>query len=124
MSSIRTRLAPLRNLFSGRPSAVIACAVVLAVLGFGAAGWLTWFSYDITAGLPDREEIRGLGDMAHGKEDSRFGQAVHHHVQHSRKIGERAAHSERKDNDAHVLDGRVSEQAFDVPAPVEHEACE
>ncbi len=51
-------------MFSGRPSAVIACAVVLAVLGFGAAGWLTWFSYDITAGLPDREEIRGLGDMA------------------------------------------------------------
>ena len=28
------------------------------------AGWLAWFSYDITAGLPNREAIRGLGDMA------------------------------------------------------------
>ena len=29
-----------------------------------AAGWLTWFSYDITAGLPDRAAIRGIGDMS------------------------------------------------------------
>ena len=33
--------------------------VLLAVLCFTVAGWLTWFSYDITAGLPKRDAIRG-----------------------------------------------------------------
>ena len=32
--------------------------------GFAAAGWLTWFSYDLTTGLPDRQALRGLGDMS------------------------------------------------------------
>ncbi len=31
---------------------------------FAAAGWLTWFSYDLTADLPNREVLRGLGDMS------------------------------------------------------------
>ena len=29
-----------------------------------AAGWLTWFSYDLTADLPNREDLSGLGDMS------------------------------------------------------------
>ena len=32
--------------------------------GFAGAGWLAWFSYDLTTGLPDRQALRGLGDMA------------------------------------------------------------
>jgi 1A family penicillin-binding protein len=36
----------------------------MAIVLFGAAGWGAWFSYDITSGLPDRQTLRGLGDMA------------------------------------------------------------
>ena len=43
---------------------LVATIVVLAVTGFAAAGWLTWFSYDLTTGLPNRDALRGLGDMA------------------------------------------------------------
>ena len=64
MPSILNRLSFLGKTFSGRPAALVACVSVLALAGFLAAGWLAWFSYDITAGLPNREEVRGLGDMA------------------------------------------------------------
>jgi 1A family penicillin-binding protein len=53
-------LSPLR----GRPRLVAALVVVIAVAGFGVAGYATWFSYELTAGLPDRDAIRGIGDMA------------------------------------------------------------
>ena len=36
----------------------------LAIFVFLGAGSLAWFSYDVTAGLPSRETIRGIGDMA------------------------------------------------------------
>jgi 1A family penicillin-binding protein len=36
----------------------------LAMASFFAAGWVAWFTYDVTAGLPNRAAIRGLGDMA------------------------------------------------------------
>ena len=36
----------------------------------------------------------GLGDVAHGEEDARFGQAVHRHVQQAGEVGERPAHAE------------------------------
>jgi penicillin-binding protein 1A len=55
------RIAPL---LQGRPRLLAVTVSLLALLVFAAGGWLAWFSYDITAGLPDREEIRGLGDMA------------------------------------------------------------
>jgi 1A family penicillin-binding protein len=64
MSFIRTRLSSIGNLFAGQPRALVTTIVLLAVLCFMVAGWLTWFSYDITAGLPDRDSIRGIGDMA------------------------------------------------------------
>jgi penicillin-binding protein 1A len=37
---------------------------VLAVVLFLGSGMAAWLSYDITAGLPDRQAISGLGDMA------------------------------------------------------------
>src|SRR5437764_2801950 len=68
--SLRHRLSSLPLLSSGRAwlaekprflaSAIVAIALVLLL---GAAGFV-WFAYDITAGLPDRTAIRGLGDMA------------------------------------------------------------
>ena len=65
-----------------------------------------------------------LRDVADGEEDRRLGEAMHHHMQQPGKIGERAAHSERKDDDAHVFDRGVGEQAFDVAPAVEHERRE
>ena len=37
---------------------------VIAVLTFLTAGWAAWFSYALTAGLPDGSALRGIGDMA------------------------------------------------------------
>ena len=64
MASIPSPFALIRKAFSGRPTVLAALVTVMAVAGFIAAGWIAWFSYDLTAGLPDREEVRGLGDMA------------------------------------------------------------
>jgi penicillin-binding protein 1A len=58
------RLSYLRQIFSGRPAALVACVSVLSLVGFVSSGWLAWFSYDITAGLPDRDAVRGIGNMA------------------------------------------------------------
>src|SRR5688500_4547826 len=64
MSFIRNGLSSIGGAFAGRPRALTATVSVIALLGFVAAAWLAWFSYDLTAGLPDRDAIRGLGDMA------------------------------------------------------------
>jgi 1A family penicillin-binding protein len=68
--SLRDRLSSFTVLSSGRvwlarkprifASTIVAIALILLA---GAAGFV-WFAYDITAGLPDRTAIRGLGDMA------------------------------------------------------------
>ena len=68
--SLRNRLSSLRLLSSGRAwlggkphvlaGAIIAIALILLVSATG----IVWFAYDVTAGLPDRSAIRGLGDMA------------------------------------------------------------
>jgi len=58
------RFAFIQRLLDGRPRALVAIIAVVAMAGFAAAGWLTWFSYDLTTGLPDRQALRGLGDMS------------------------------------------------------------
>ena len=58
------------------------------------------------------------------KKIARLGQAVHGHVQQAGEIGERPAHAEGEDDDAHVLDRGISEQPFDVAAAIEHEGGE
>ncbi|MGH8636574.1 MAG: penicillin-binding protein 1A, partial [Burkholderiales bacterium] len=47
-----------------RPRTLAALVTVLAVSGFFTAGLAAWFSYDITAGLPNQAAISELGDMA------------------------------------------------------------
>jgi penicillin-binding protein 1A len=53
-----------RHFLADKPRIVAATVALMALLLTAAAGWTAWFSYDVTAGLPDREAIRGLGDMA------------------------------------------------------------
>jgi 1A family penicillin-binding protein len=64
MRAILRRVSSITNVFSGRPTALIAFVCALAVIVFVTFGVVAWFSYEITAGLPDREAVRGLGDMA------------------------------------------------------------
>jgi penicillin-binding protein 1A len=54
----------LTRAFTGRPRTLVAAVVALTVVGFASASYLVWFSYDLTAGLPNREALRGIGDMA------------------------------------------------------------
>ncbi len=58
------RLDFVRQRLIGRPRLLAGLVAALAVGAFLAAGWIAWFSYDLTAGLPDRTALRGLGDMA------------------------------------------------------------
>ena len=64
MRTILRRLSSSFNIFSGRPTALVAFVCAIAIVVFATFGFVAWFSYDITAGLPNREAVRGLGDMA------------------------------------------------------------
>jgi penicillin-binding protein 1A len=54
----------MRALFVNRPHLLVAVTVTIALISALAAGVTAWFTADVTAGLPDRQAIRGLGDMA------------------------------------------------------------
>jgi 1A family penicillin-binding protein len=53
----------VRRTFSERPRALVAAIGVLAMAMFFSGGFLAYLAYDLTTGLPDREALRGLGDM-------------------------------------------------------------
>ena len=64
VESQQNRVAQLvRRMLIGRPRALMATVAVLAVLLFASGGSLAYFAYDLTSGLPDREALRGIGDM-------------------------------------------------------------
>jgi penicillin-binding protein 1A len=50
--------------FRNRPRLALASLVSLAAGAWVFAACLAWFSYDITAGLPGREALASIGDMA------------------------------------------------------------
>ena len=49
---------------AGRPAVLSLLVGTLAVVAFLAAGFVAWFSWEITTGLPKRDTIAGIGDMA------------------------------------------------------------
>jgi penicillin-binding protein 1A len=60
----RQRVVSLvRRAFTGRPRTLVATISVLAVAVLGSAGWVAWFAYDLTTGLPNRQALRDMGDM-------------------------------------------------------------
>jgi 1A family penicillin-binding protein len=62
--SFRDRVVErLRRTFTGRPHALVGAVAVLALLLFTSGGSLAYFAYDLTADLPDRQALRGIGDM-------------------------------------------------------------
>ena len=48
----------------GSPRLLAAILVAVAVLTWATAGAVAWVGWDLTSGLPDREALRRLGDMA------------------------------------------------------------
>jgi 1A family penicillin-binding protein len=52
-----------RRAFTGRPRALVATVVVLATGVLFSGGWVAWFAYDLTTGLPNRQALRDMGDM-------------------------------------------------------------
>jgi penicillin-binding protein 1A len=54
----------VRRTYATRPRALVATIAALTVTGFLCAGWTTWFAYDLTADLPTRNALRGIGDMS------------------------------------------------------------
>jgi 1A family penicillin-binding protein len=54
----------LRSALSGRPRVLGGVISALSIALFLTAGYVAWFSYDLTAGLPDSKAVGGLGDMA------------------------------------------------------------
>ena len=64
MDSFYARLSCVQRWLQERPRALSTAITVGAVAGLAIAIAFVWFAYDITSGLPDRDAIRGLGDMA------------------------------------------------------------
>ena len=63
---VYARLQPspaLHAILTGRPRLLTGLVSGLALWVFLVGGWIVWFSYDVTAGLPDRAAVRGIGDM-------------------------------------------------------------
>jgi 1A family penicillin-binding protein len=58
------RFDRIHRLLAGRPRALTALVATLALVLFLTVGTAAWAAYDVTAGLPDREELASLGDMA------------------------------------------------------------
>jgi membrane peptidoglycan carboxypeptidase len=58
------RLHFVHTALAGRPRTLIAIVAILAMLVFAVGGWAAWFSYELTAGLPDRSALKTIGDMA------------------------------------------------------------
>ena len=58
-------LSWLQQQLTGRPRVFQAAIITLAVVLLSTlTGSFVWFAFDITTGLPDKNAVRGLGDMA------------------------------------------------------------
>ena len=64
MKFVNPVLNRLRSALTGRPRTLGSLVSALAIALFLTAGYVAWFSYDLTAGLPDSEAVDGIGDMA------------------------------------------------------------
>src|SRR5262245_9003924 len=52
-----------RRTFTARPRTLIAVVALLSIGWFTAGASLAYLTYDLTSGLPDRQTLRGMGDM-------------------------------------------------------------
>jgi 1A family penicillin-binding protein len=64
MFEYRQWLSSVRAWVEGKPRALAAAIVLMALGLFTTAGAAVWFGYDLTAGLPGKADVRALGEMA------------------------------------------------------------
>ena len=64
MFEYRQWLSSVRGWVGGKPRAMAAAIVLMALGLFTTAGAAVWFGYDLTAGLPGKADVRALGEMA------------------------------------------------------------
>jgi 1A family penicillin-binding protein len=62
--SVRRLPEKLHPLLAGRPRVLMAAVFTLAFVLMLSATAIAWFTVDLTAGMPGRQELRGLSDMA------------------------------------------------------------
>ena len=53
-----------RAALARRPLALAGAIVLMAFVLMSTAGAAAWFAYDVTAGLPGKQQVHGLGEMA------------------------------------------------------------
>jgi len=53
-----------RTLLAGKPRTLSVAIVVLTAIFLAVSAAAVWFAFEITADLPDRNAVRGLGEMA------------------------------------------------------------
>ncbi|HXE81529.1 MAG TPA: PBP1A family penicillin-binding protein [Vicinamibacterales bacterium] len=58
------RMAKIAGLLKRRPRVLAALLVLVAAAVWAATGYAAWLAWDLTSGLPDRERLRSIGDMA------------------------------------------------------------
>src|SRR5215813_1865258 len=59
-----TCLTSVRRALAGKPRAISAAIVLMALMIAGAAVATIWFGFGLTSDLPTAKQLRGLGDMA------------------------------------------------------------
>ncbi|HVL65689.1 MAG TPA: PBP1A family penicillin-binding protein, partial [Vicinamibacterales bacterium] len=64
MRLLRNVVTRTRAGLSGRPRTLASLVGALAIALFLTVGYAAWFSYDLTADIPDREELRSIQEMA------------------------------------------------------------
>ena len=64
MLPTREWLSSGRAWLAGKPRSLAAAIVLMALILVVSAGASLWFAYDLTAGLPTKAQVRGLGEMA------------------------------------------------------------
>ena len=57
------RLQFIHNTLAGRPRILVTLVAAIALVAFMVGGWALWFSYELTAGLPDKKALKAIGDM-------------------------------------------------------------
>jgi 1A family penicillin-binding protein len=57
------RLQFIHNTLAGKPRVLVTLVATIALVAFMAGGWGLWFSYELTAGLPDKKALKAIGDM-------------------------------------------------------------
>src|SRR5678815_1140382 len=64
MDRLRELSRSTRRWIRRRPRVVGGAIVLMALVLFATTGAAAWFAYDLTSALPDKTEVRGLGEMA------------------------------------------------------------